>query len=78
MLYYTADDGQFDFTALYLEEGHLVYSFDYGAGAVLMKSSAPINDNQWHQVSMVLCLTGNERNALKLIFLWLVRKKSGI
>lgn len=50
VLYYVADEGQFDFAALYLEEGHLVYSFDYGAGAVLMKSSAPINDNQWHQI----------------------------
>ncbi|KAJ8032908.1 Laminin subunit alpha-4 [Holothuria leucospilota] len=50
VLYYTADAGQFDFTSLYLEDGYLVYTFDYGSGAVVIQSNERINDNQWHEV----------------------------
>ncbi|KAJ8032912.1 Laminin subunit alpha [Holothuria leucospilota] len=50
VLYYTADARQFDFTSLYLEDGYLVYTFDYGSGAVVIQSNERINDNQWHEV----------------------------
>lgn len=50
VLYYNSDSREFDFTTLYLFEGKLVYSFNYGSGDAEIESSIYVNDNQWHEV----------------------------
>jgi len=61
-----------DFLAVELAAGHVRYVFNTGSGAraVLSSSDKPVNDNQWHNISIDRCLLCFHLNFdEKLIFL---------
>ncbi|KAK3091660.1 hypothetical protein FSP39_021617 [Pinctada imbricata] len=50
VIFYAADGKHKDFTALILIDGHIMFKFDCGTGAAVLKSPKTYNDGQWHKI----------------------------
>ncbi|GFS13654.1 laminin subunit alpha, partial [Elysia marginata] len=50
VIFYTAGENHLDFLGLYMEDGQLVFGFNCGTGAAIMKSPQVYNDGNWHKV----------------------------
>ncbi|XP_075217484.1 pikachurin-like [Lycorma delicatula] len=45
-------DGMGDFIAVYMNEGHLEFTFDLGTGAATLRSSEPVTMGDWHELRL--------------------------
>ncbi|CAL4121219.1 unnamed protein product, partial [Meganyctiphanes norvegica] len=50
IFFYGADENHKDFISIYMKDSLLVFSYNPGAGAIVMRSSQSVNDDEWHSV----------------------------
>ncbi|XP_064094479.1 laminin subunit alpha-like isoform X2 [Macrobrachium nipponense] len=50
IIFYGSSSTHRDYVTFYLKDGKLVFSFNPGTGAALMRGIQPVNDGQWHTV----------------------------
>ncbi|RUS82429.1 hypothetical protein EGW08_009817 [Elysia chlorotica] len=48
VLFFTADENQNDYFALFMDGGRLTFTFNCGSGPGIMRSPKAYNDGQWH------------------------------
>ncbi|KAF5306067.1 hypothetical protein FQA39_LY09045 [Lamprigera yunnana] len=52
IIFYVTNPTDVQFVALYLQEGHIMYSFNGGSGPAVLRSDNVYNDGNWHHVNI--------------------------
>lgn len=50
ILFFATNQQNTDHIAVYLKQGHVVFSFDSGSGTATIQSPAIYHDSEWHTV----------------------------
>ncbi|KAK4877517.1 hypothetical protein RN001_010023 [Aquatica leii] len=52
IIFYVTNPTDVQYVALYLQEGHIIYAFNGGTGAAVLRSNNVYNDGIWHHVNI--------------------------
>ncbi|CAL4100665.1 unnamed protein product, partial [Meganyctiphanes norvegica] len=50
IIFYCANKNHKEFISIFMKDHLLVFSYNLGSGVVVMRSTQPVNDDEWHSV----------------------------